>query len=43
MRDLGAAERYFAERGITLVPGDAPDALAIPPEQNDGLLYEFAE
>jgi catechol 2,3-dioxygenase-like lactoylglutathione lyase family enzyme len=43
VRDLGAVERYFADRGITMVPGDGPRSLAIPVEQNYGLLYEFAE
>ena len=43
VRDLDAVERYFAERDIAVVPGDAPDSLAIPAEQNLGLLYQFAE
>ena len=43
VRDLDAVERYFAERDIAVVPGDAPDSLAIPAEENLGLLYQFAE
>lgn len=43
VRDLGQAERYFAQRGVKLRPGDAPEALAIGPEDNHGLLFEFAE
>jgi catechol 2,3-dioxygenase-like lactoylglutathione lyase family enzyme len=43
VRDLGQAERYFAERGVTLRPGDAPGAVAIAPEDNLGLLFEFSE
>ena len=41
--DLGRVETYFAERGIPLVPGDAPGVLAIPPEHNHNLLFEFSE
>jgi catechol 2,3-dioxygenase-like lactoylglutathione lyase family enzyme len=43
VQDLDRANRYFAERGIPLRPGDAPGALAIAPEDNLGLLFEFAE
>ena len=43
VRDLDQAERYFTERGVTLRPGDAPDTLAIAPEDNLGLLFEFSE
>ena len=35
--------RHFAERGVMLHPGDAPDTLAIAPEDNLGLLFEFSE
>jgi catechol 2,3-dioxygenase-like lactoylglutathione lyase family enzyme len=41
--DLGRARRYLVERGVTLTPGDAPDSLAIAPEDNLGLLFEFSE
>ncbi len=43
VRDLGQAQSYFADRTITLQPGDAPDTLAIRPEENRGLLFEFSE
>jgi catechol 2,3-dioxygenase-like lactoylglutathione lyase family enzyme len=43
VRDLGQAKSYFAERGVMLHPGDAPDAVAIAPEDNVGLLFEFSE
>jgi catechol 2,3-dioxygenase-like lactoylglutathione lyase family enzyme len=43
VRDLDRARRYFAERGVIVHPGDAPDALAIAPEDNLGLLFEFSE
>jgi catechol 2,3-dioxygenase-like lactoylglutathione lyase family enzyme len=43
VRDLGQAKSYFADRGVALHPGDAPESLAIAPEDNLGLLFEFAE
>ncbi len=43
VRDLRQAQSYFADRGVTLQPGDAPDTLAIRPEDNRGLLFEFSE
>jgi catechol 2,3-dioxygenase-like lactoylglutathione lyase family enzyme len=43
VRDLEGARSYFAERGITLRPGDAPGTLAIAPEVNQGLMFEFSE
>jgi catechol 2,3-dioxygenase-like lactoylglutathione lyase family enzyme len=43
VRDLDQATRYFAERGVVLHPGDAPDSVAIAPEDNVGLLFEFSE
>ena len=43
VRDLQHAQSYFAGRGITLEPGDAPDTLAIRPEDNRGLRFEFSE
>jgi catechol 2,3-dioxygenase-like lactoylglutathione lyase family enzyme len=43
VRDLEHARRHFAERGVMLHPGDAPDTLAIAPEDNLGLLFEFSE
>jgi catechol 2,3-dioxygenase-like lactoylglutathione lyase family enzyme len=41
--DLDAARRYFAERGVVVHPGDAPDTFAIAPEDNLGLMFEFSE
>jgi hypothetical protein len=41
VHDLERARAYFAERGIDLVPGTAPEALAIPAEQNRGVIFEF--
>lgn len=41
-RDLDRARRYFAERDVPVIPGSAPDRIAIPPEYNLGLLIEFA-
>lgn len=43
VRDLEQAKRYFAERSVTLHPGDAPGSVAIAPEDNLGLLFEFSE
>jgi hypothetical protein len=41
VRDVDAARAYFAERGIELVRGTAPDAWAIPSELNRGVIFEF--
>ncbi len=43
VRDLAQAQSYFHKRGIPLHLGDAPNTLAISPEDNRGLLFEFAE
>jgi catechol 2,3-dioxygenase-like lactoylglutathione lyase family enzyme len=43
VRDLDSAEAYFADHGVTVHPGDAPGAIAIAPEDNCGLLFEFSE
>lgn len=43
VRDLDVARRYFGERGVGLVSGTAPGALAIPAEQNLGVVFEFSE
>jgi len=40
--DLAATERHFGSHGIHLVPGDHPDALALLPEDNRGVMMEFA-
>lgn len=41
VRDLDQARTCLAERGVGLVPGSAPGRLAIPPEQNLGVIFEF--
>jgi hypothetical protein len=43
VRDLAQAERYFADRGVTLEAGDAPDRLAVPADANRGVIFEFSE
>jgi len=43
VRDLDQAASVLREKGVELVPGSAPDMLAIAPEQNLGVLFEFAE
>jgi len=40
--DLDRVQNHFADLGITLVPGTAPDSLAIPPEYHMNVLIEFA-
>jgi catechol 2,3-dioxygenase-like lactoylglutathione lyase family enzyme len=41
--DLGRVERHLTARGFSVVPGDADGTVAIPPEQNKNLLFEFTE
>ena len=43
VKDMRAVEKYLQSKGVDLVAGDAPGSRAIPPEQNHGLLFEFAE
>ncbi len=43
VRDLDQARGYFAEHGVDLQAGSAPGRLAIPAEQNLGVIFEFAE
>ena len=43
VRGLQQAQSYLSDRGIVLHPGDAPDTLAVRPDDNRGLLFEFAE
>jgi catechol 2,3-dioxygenase-like lactoylglutathione lyase family enzyme len=40
--DLDRTAAHFADRGITLVPGDRDDTLAIRPVDNCGLMMEFS-
>ena len=41
--DLARAQVHMAAKGIELRPGDDPDTLAIAPDDNRGLLFEFAQ
>jgi hypothetical protein len=41
--DLDRVAKHLGEQGIDLVPGDREGTLAIPPEQNHNLLFEFTE
>lgn len=41
VRDLDQARRCLAERGVEVVPGDAPDSIAVPAEANLGVIFEF--
>jgi catechol 2,3-dioxygenase-like lactoylglutathione lyase family enzyme len=43
VKDLEEARSYFKGKGVDLVGGDAPDTLAIRPEDNCGILFEFSE
>jgi catechol 2,3-dioxygenase-like lactoylglutathione lyase family enzyme len=43
VRDLEQARGFLSDRGFELVLGAAPDTLAIPAEQNLGVIFEFAE
>jgi 4-hydroxyphenylpyruvate dioxygenase-like putative hemolysin len=42
VRDVERARAYLGARGVDLVAGTAPDALAIPAVQNRGVIFEFA-
>jgi hypothetical protein len=41
--DLEQAKRYFAERGTKLIPGAAPSTWTLPPEHNQGVIFEFSQ
>jgi catechol 2,3-dioxygenase-like lactoylglutathione lyase family enzyme len=43
VRDLTAVEDHFNNRGVPLARGDAEDTLAIVPEINRGIMFEFSE
>ena len=43
VHDLDRVERFAADRGFDLVPGDASDAWAFSPEQSLDLRFEFTE
>jgi hypothetical protein len=41
VKDPGVVARYFATKGVPLIPGDQSDSLAVSPDHNFGVLYEF--
>lgn len=43
VKDLEVARTYLNGKGAQLRPGDASDSLAIRPEDNCGVLFEFCE
>jgi catechol 2,3-dioxygenase-like lactoylglutathione lyase family enzyme len=43
VRDLQQTKRYLAEQGVGLRAGDAPGSVAVAPEDNMGLIFEFSE
>jgi len=43
VKDLGTARSYFAGKGVGLLSGDAPGAVAVAPEDNCGVRFEFCE
>lgn len=38
---MDAVRRYYEERQVPLVAGDIPGSIAIAPDQNLGVLYQF--
>jgi hypothetical protein len=42
VRDVDRARAHLVEHGLEVGPGTAPDAFAIPADQNRGVLFEFA-
>jgi catechol 2,3-dioxygenase-like lactoylglutathione lyase family enzyme len=43
VRDLEQTKRYFAAQDVVLHPGDAPGSVAVAPQDNMGLIFEFSE
>lgn len=43
VRDIEQARGYFNEREITVIPGTVPGSFAVAPEENCGILFEFAQ
>lgn len=43
VRDVEAARRHLAGKGLSTVPGSLPGAIALPPEANLGVIFEFVE
>lgn len=42
VRDIDQAQRFLTERGLSIVPGSAPGTIAVAPEDNLGVIFEFA-
>lgn len=42
LRDMAQARNYCVAKGLPLVAGTAAGRLAVPPEVNQGILFEFA-
>lgn len=43
VNDVGAATAHLTSKGVSLRDGDAPGVVAIAPEDNEGLIFEFSE
>lgn len=43
LRDMGQARNYCVAKGLPLVAGTVEGRLAVPPEANHGIMFEFAE
>jgi catechol 2,3-dioxygenase-like lactoylglutathione lyase family enzyme len=43
VKDLEQARKHLISQGVRLQDGDAPGAIAVAPEDNMGLLFEFSE
>lgn len=43
VRDVAAARAYLEGRGLRVIPGTAPGAIAVDPRDNLGILFEFVE
>lgn len=43
VRDIDEARRHLEGQGLELVPGFAPDSLAVPASANLGIMFEFIE
>jgi hypothetical protein len=41
--DIEKARKYFKDRKVPIVDGVAPNSIAVPPEANLGVIFEFAE
>jgi catechol 2,3-dioxygenase-like lactoylglutathione lyase family enzyme len=43
VRSVAAARAHLAARGLPIVPGSLPGAVAVPAEANQGVIFEFVE